>query len=93
MVVDSYDESQRAKNLEENENDGGEAPEPVIIEGHWKLGAPLKKISARDWEKLEMDNIAFRRFEAKLTIFLAQVLPSTDQALRLSGSNDTSVYT
>ncbi|KIJ52257.1 hypothetical protein M422DRAFT_129242, partial [Sphaerobolus stellatus SS14] len=40
MAVNSYDESQRAKNLEENENDGGEAPEPVITEGHWKLGAP-----------------------------------------------------
>ena len=78
MAVDLYDASQRSIAREETENDGAESP-PAIIEGeHWKLGAPLKRISARDWELLEGGNAAFRCFETRLTAFLAEYLPHED---------------
>ncbi|KIJ35457.1 hypothetical protein M422DRAFT_180706 [Sphaerobolus stellatus SS14] len=79
MAVEHYDASKYVQSQEEDENDGEEAPPPVIEEAHWKLGSPLRRISARDWEISEAGNPAFRRFESKLTNFLTEILVEDDR--------------
>lgn len=79
LAIDLYNHAQKAGARKEEENDGGAPPEPVIGGNHWKLGAPLKKISARDWELSQQQNPAFRRFELKLTRFLSEMLSPTEQ--------------
>ncbi|KIJ33594.1 hypothetical protein M422DRAFT_264356 [Sphaerobolus stellatus SS14] len=79
MAVEHYDRSKEALIEEEIENDGEEAPIPVIEGDHWKLGSPLRRISAREWETVEAGHPAFRRFEARLIEFLDQFLPADDR--------------
>ncbi|KIJ57372.1 hypothetical protein M422DRAFT_148910 [Sphaerobolus stellatus SS14] len=69
---------------EETENDGEEAPIAVVEGDHWKLGSPLPRISAREWEtaELEAGNSAFRRFESNLTKFLNDYLPADDRPMQ-----------
>ncbi|KIJ50559.1 hypothetical protein M422DRAFT_245175 [Sphaerobolus stellatus SS14] len=79
MAVEHYDRSKEALIEEEIENDGEEASIPVIEGDHWKLGSPLRRISAREWETVEAGHPAFRRFEARLIEFLDQFLPVDDR--------------
>ncbi|KIJ43728.1 hypothetical protein M422DRAFT_169582, partial [Sphaerobolus stellatus SS14] len=81
MAVEHYDRAKEALTEEENENDGEEAPIAVIEGDHWKLGSPLRRISAREWETAELGagNSAFCRFESNLTKFLNDYLPADDR--------------
>ncbi|KIJ48583.1 hypothetical protein M422DRAFT_162395 [Sphaerobolus stellatus SS14] len=79
MAVEQYDSSKVILNQEETENDGEEAPPPVVEGNHWKLGSPLPRVSAREWEISEGANPAFRHFESKLIAFLVEVLAEDDR--------------
>ncbi|KIJ31220.1 hypothetical protein M422DRAFT_267173 [Sphaerobolus stellatus SS14] len=79
MAVDQYDSSRYTMMQEEIENDGEEAPTPLIEGDHWKLGSPLQRISAQEWEPSQTGHSAFRRFESRLTAFLNEVLPADDR--------------
>ncbi|KIJ28337.1 hypothetical protein M422DRAFT_270406 [Sphaerobolus stellatus SS14] len=84
MAVEHYDRAKEALTEEENENDGEEAPTAVIEGDHWKLGSPLRRISAREWETAELGagNSAFRRFESNLTKLLNDYLPADNRPMQ-----------
>ncbi|KIJ33077.1 hypothetical protein M422DRAFT_265110 [Sphaerobolus stellatus SS14] len=84
MAVEHYDRAKEVLTEEETENDGEEAPIAVVEGDHWKLGSPLPRISAREWEtaELEAGNSAFRQFESNLTKFLNDYLPADDRPMQ-----------
>jgi len=49
MVIDPHDLATARILEEENENDGGAPPESLIAGSHWKLGSPMKMVTAQEW--------------------------------------------
>jgi len=75
MAVDIHDLAVARILAEETENNGDTLPSAILHGSHWKLGSPLKMITAQEGERQKSTELAVRHFEAKPISFLQEHLP------------------